>query len=37
VVRSWRPARRAEESGITSILLGDVGELAPVLERLSGT
>ena len=26
-----------EELGITSILLGDVGELAPVLERLAGT
>lgn len=26
-----------EEIGITSILLGDVGELAPVLERLAGT
>ena len=25
-----------EELGITSILLGDVGELTPVLERLSG-
>jgi probable F420-dependent oxidoreductase len=26
-----------EELGITSILLGDIGELAPVLERLSGS
>jgi len=26
-----------EEIGITSILLGDIGELEPVLERLAGS